>query len=250
MGPVGRVVGVIQARMGSSRLPGKVLARLADRTVLEWVVRAVRSAACLDDVVIATTREQGDDAVAAEGRRLDIEVVRGERDDVLARFLSAIKDRRADGVARFTADCPLLDPCLIASIVAAWRSFRDLDHLSTANPRCLPRGLDVEVADADALHDLDRILTSPEDAYHRVHVTSYLYSHPERYRVAGLVLHPDAADLRVTLDTKEDLELIEAVVSHVGDRPPQWREIVALLRAHPVLRAVNAHVSQKGLTEG
>jgi spore coat polysaccharide biosynthesis protein SpsF len=248
---VQRVVGVVQARMGSSRLPGKVLRCLAGRTVLEWVVRAARCATGLDDLVVATTRAAEDDAIVDECRRLDVDVARGDRDDVLSRFLQAIDGRAAHGVARFTADCPLLDPSLITTVVGTWSQHgEDLDHLSTANPRCLPRGLDVEVAATDALRALERTLNEPGTAHHRTHVTSYLYNNPDRFRVAGLVLHPDASDLRITLDTVDDLSLLEAVVARIGDRPPHWREVVRLLREDPGLRAMNAQVTQKNLVEG
>jgi len=247
---VTRVVGVIQARTGSNRLPGKVLRPLAGRPVLEWVVRAAREVQGLDEVVVATTTEPGDDAVEELGRRLDVAVVRGSVDDVLSRFLQAVEGRDADAIARFTSDCPLLDPEVASLVVGTWRSRPALAHVSTVSPRCLPRGLDAEVASVAALQRLSGLLSTPELAHHRTHVTSYLYTHPEEFEVAGVTLHPDASDLRVTLDTTEDLALIEALVERLGDRPPSWREVVAALRADADLVAINAGVRQKSLDEG
>src|SRR6185312_678692 len=114
------VVGVIQARTGSTRLPGKVLLPLAGRSVLGWVVRAARHSG-VDDLVVATTTEAGDDEVVAECRRLGVDVARGPVDDVLDRFVRAVEGRNAAAVVRFTADCPLLDPCVVAAAIDAWR---------------------------------------------------------------------------------------------------------------------------------
>jgi spore coat polysaccharide biosynthesis protein SpsF len=238
------VVGVIQARMGSSRLPGKVLRSLGARSTLAWVVRAaVESGAC-DEVIVATTVSADDDAIAHEGGALGCRVSRGSVDDVLSRFLdSGVHDD--DVVVRLTADCPLLDPAVIAMAVRAFdRSV--VDYLSTVTPRSLPRGLDVEVVAVDALQRASALATGPD----RAHVTSYVYRHPQDFRIAGLCFQPDASDLRVTLDTAEDATLLDAMVDLLGDRPPPWRAVVELLRSRPDLVAINAGVEQKPLDAG
>ncbi|HEX6445458.1 MAG TPA: glycosyltransferase family protein [Streptosporangiales bacterium] len=240
------VVGVVQARMGSSRLPGKVLVPLAGRSVLGWVVRAVEQSGCVDELVVATTTEPADDAIVGECEALGVEVARGPVDDVLSRFLNAVERWKPDAVARFTADCPLLDPSLVALAVSAWRAAPWLDYLSTALPRCVPRGMDVEVVRGDTLRAVDATAT----AHHRAHVTSAVYTDPERHRLLGLHLHPDASDLRVTLDTDDDLRLVRAVVDELGDRPGSLPEVVALLRSRPDIVALNAHVEQKPLAAG
>lgn len=240
------VVGVLQARTGSTRLPGKVLLPLAGRSVLGWVVRAVRESASVDELVVATTTEEGDDAVVEECAELGVEVYRGPVDDVLTRFLLATKRWEPDAIARFTADCPLLDRSLVAAAVGAWRAAPWLDYVSTALPRCVPRGMDVEVVRGETLRELDATAT----AHHRTHVTSAVYSQPDRYRLLGLALRPDASDLRVTLDTADDLRLIEAVVAELGDRTASLPELVAFLRSRPDVVALNAHVEQKVLEAG
>lgn len=232
--------------MGSSRLPGKVLAPLAGRSVLGWVVRAVREADCLDELVVATTTEPADDAVVAECAALGVEVARGPVDDVLSRFLNAVERWKPDAVARFTADCPLLDPSLASLAVSAWRAAPWLDYVSTAMPRSVPRGMDVEVVRGDTLRAIDVTARG----HHRTHVTSAVYTEPERYRLLGLRVQPDASDLRVTLDTEDDLRLVRAVVDELGDRPAELPELVAFLRSRPDLVALNAHVEQKPLAAG
>jgi spore coat polysaccharide biosynthesis protein SpsF len=241
-----RVLAVVQARAGSSRLPGKVLRPLAGTPVLGWVVRAARAAAGVDGVVVATSADPGDDAVAEAGRALGVPVVRGPEDDVLSRFLLAVDEHPCDAVVRLTADCPLLDPALIGQVVALWRAAPELDYVATTLVRTLPRGLDVELATADAL----RRVAATATGHDRVHVTSGLYADPAAYRLTGVVVSPPADDLRVTLDTADDAALLEAVATELGDRPPAWRDVVALLRARPDLVGLNAGVRQKRLEEG
>jgi spore coat polysaccharide biosynthesis protein SpsF len=234
---------VVQARFSSTRLPGKVLRPLAGRSVLGWVVRAAAAAPGIDRVVVVTSDAADDDAVAAEARRHGAAVVRGPLDDVLARYALAVERHPADAVVRLTADCPLLDPQLIGQLVALWRSQPSLDYVSTTLVRTLPRGFDAELVRAGVLAEQLAEASGP----HREHVTSGVYTRPDRYTCAGVVVSPAADDLRVTLDTVEDWELLDGVVAELGDRIPGWREVVALLRARPDLVARNAGVEQKSL---
>lgn len=240
-----RVVAVVQARAGSTRLPGKVLRPLGGSSVLGRVIRAAR-AGDVDEVVVATSDRPGDDPVAEEAARHGAPVVRGSEDDVLSRFLVAVAEHPCAAVVRLTADCPLLDPVLIRQAVAVWRADPSLDYVATTLERCLPRGLDVEVAAVGALERVGR----EASGHHRTHVTSALYADPEAFRLAGLVVRPAADDLRVTLDTPEDAALLDAVVAELGDEPVAWRTLVAFLRGRPDLVAINAGVVQKRIEEG
>lgn len=237
---------MVQARTGSTRLPGKVLLPLAGRPVLGWVVRAARAAAGIDDVVVATSTAPGDDAVAELAGDLGVAVVRGSEDDVLSRFVLAREQAGADAVVRLTADCPLLDPALITQVAAAWRADPSLGYVATTLVRTLPRGLDTELVSATALATAD----ARAAGHHRVHVTSWLYAEPGRCRALGLVVQPDSHDLRVTLDTRADAALLAAVVAELGDAPPAWADLVGLLRARPDIAALNGDVRQKALEEG
>ncbi len=241
------VTAVIQARMGSSRLPGKVLRPLGGRPVLGWVVRAAEASKAVDEVVVATSTAPEDDEVVKACAEIGVSCVRGSEDDVLSRFLAALDVHPADAVVRLTSDCPLLDPAVIAQTVGAFRAGSGhMDYLSTTLVRCLPRGLDVEIASVAALRKVDK----HAQGYDRVHVTSALYNNPHRYRVAGLAFVPHSDDLRITLDTPEDAALLDALVEELGDRPPAWRVLVALLRTNPELVALNASIQQKALHEG
>jgi spore coat polysaccharide biosynthesis protein SpsF len=241
-----RINAVIQARTGSPRLPGKVLEDLGGRPVLEWVVRAAAAATTIDTVIVATSTLAGDDAVADLGDSLGVAVVRGSENDVLSRYVAALDAHPADAVVRLTADCPLLDPTLIDAVAGAWTAAPMYDYVSTILVRCLPRGLDVELASAAALRAVDRVALGHD----RVHVTSLLYAQPTPYRLLGLCVTPPANDLRVTLDTAQDLALLRALVAELPDAPPAWGDVVAILRARPDLVAINAGVQQKPLVAG
>jgi spore coat polysaccharide biosynthesis protein SpsF len=237
-------LGIIQARMGSQRLPGKVLRKLGSHSVLERVVRAAQSSGVLDTVVVATTTEADDDAVAAECAAIGVPCYRGSVDDVLDRFLGVLDEYESDIVLRFTADSPLLDPELIAR---AHRVFvaADVDYMTTSIAKTLPRGLDVEVVRTPVLREIDALATE----HHRTHVTSYIYTHSEDYDVIGLTMQPDLSHLRLTLDTEEDWKLIEAIVNHFGDDPVSVRELADWLAGRPDLIELNAHVLQKALVQ-
>jgi len=241
-----RINAVIQARAGSTRLPAKVLADLGGRPVLEWVMRAARAANLVDEVIVATSTLAGDDVVADLAESLGALVVRGSEDAVLSRFVAALDAYPADALVRLTADCPLLDPSLIDAVAGAWAAAPTLDYVSTVVVRSLPRGMDIELVTAGALRAVDRMAVGHD----RVHVTSAVYADPTAYRLLGLCVTPPANDLRVTLDTAEDLDLLRALVVELPDAPPQWRDVVAILRARPDLVAINADVVQKPVEAG
>lgn len=236
-----RVNVVIQARLSSTRLPGKVLRPLGGKTVLSWVIRAASQARGVDSVILATSDSADDDAVADEARRCGAAVVRGPLDDVLARYILAVQRHPCDAVVRLTADCPLHDPALISQVVGMWRGDPALDYVSNVVVRGFPRGFDTELVRRDVLEEQDRTATGA----HREHVTSNIYTRPDVYRCGGVVPAVDNSDLRVTLDTTEDARLLEAVVFELGDDVPSWEDVVTLLRSRPDLVALNASVAQK-----
>lgn len=240
-----RTLGIVQARMGSTRLPGKVLRRLGGQSVLHRVVRAAGDSGAVDDLVVATTTDAADDAVVAECRTIGVDCHRGPADDVLARFCAVLDTRVSDAVLRFTADCPLLDPHIVALAADVFAAVPGVDYLSTSIARTLPRGLDVEVVRPSVLRTVDGLATG----HHRTHVTSYIYSNPTLFQVLGLTLMPDLSGLRLTLDTEDDWRLITAIVDHFGDAPTSLRAVAGWLADQPHLPLLNAHVRQKELSQ-
>ena len=237
-----RVLVVIQARTGSTRLPGKVLADLGGLPVLEWVVRACR-AARRRTASSWRPRRTADDAVADLAASLGVDVVRGSEDDVLARYVQAVDEHPCDAVVRITSDCPFTDPAIIDAVISAWRADPACDYVSTVLVRTLPHGLDVELVTADALRRVGH-----GDGTARV--TSGIYTDPEHFDLMGLCFAPPSTDLRITLDTDDDLRALRAIVEARGNGIAGRREIIGLLRERPELADINAHIAQKALEAG
>jgi spore coat polysaccharide biosynthesis protein SpsF len=243
-----RLIAVIQARTGSTRLPRKVLRDLGGRPVLAWVVAAARASRVCDEIVVATTTEPADDEVAALAAELCVDVVRGSVDDVLSRFLLALSSvgaERDDAIVRLTADCPLLDPHVIAQCGERFVA-GGVDYVTTDHDFTVAHGFDVEVISVGALRRIDSVAVGSD----RAHVTSYATQRPDEFRSASVALDPSSVDLRVTLDEPADAVLLDAVVAELGDRASDWRAVVAFLRSRPDLVALNAHVAVKPLAAG
>ena len=242
-----RVVAIIQARMGSTRLPGKVLKDLGGETVLARVVKRARRATLLDEVVVATSGLPADDAIARECEALKVACFRGDEADVLDRYYHAARKFEADVVVRITSDCPLIDPELIDATIRS-RLNQQADYASNSLARSYPRGLDVEVFTA---HALARAWSAAKEDYQRIHVTPYLYQNPESFKVISVAAEVDYSQYRWTVDTAEDLELVRAVYKHFENRDSiRWTEVLDLMEAQPELAALNSHVQQKALREG
>jgi len=235
---------LIQARWRSSRLPGKVMLPLAGEPALAHVVSRCRAAAGVARVVVATTTEEADDVVAEKAAAWGAAVFRGSEDDVLGRFAAAARAHPAEHCVRVTADCPLLDPAVIADVVATHVAG---GHDFTYNdvPRGFPRGYDVEVITSDLLFWL---ATHCRDAASREHVTAYLFDHPRDFNVRAVEGPPgaDYSALRLVLDEAADYELLGRIFDRLGSHPLfGLEEVLALLAAEPALAALNRDVKQK-----
>lgn len=236
-----RTIALIQARLSSSRLPGKVLMDIEGVSMLAHVVERVSAARLLDGVAVATSTDSSDDRLAAYCRANGIRHHRGPLDDVLARFVQAGKREEADVIVRVTADCPLIDPALIDAVVTM-RDAHRADYASNVLSRRYPRGLDVEVFTAEALARADREGKAP---HHREHVTPYLYEEPGRFQVVGLDCERDLSAHRWTVDTAADLDLVRAIQQRLDDPLAGWRDILAVVEREPNLARRNAHIKQK-----
>ncbi len=242
-----KVVAIIQARMGSTRLPGKVLKDLGGETVLARVVKRTRRATLLDEVVVATSILSADDAIVRECEDLKVACFRGDELDVLDRYYRAAQKFAAEAIVRITSDCPLIDPELIDATVRSSLD-QEADYASNALVCTYPRGLDVEVFTADAL---GRAWSGAKEEYQRTHVTPYLYESPTSFKVVSIAGQADHSKYRWTLDTTEDLDLLRAIYKHFGNRDSfRWVEVLNLMEAQPDLAALNSHVRQKTLREG
>jgi spore coat polysaccharide biosynthesis protein SpsF len=240
------VVAVIQARMGSTRLPGKVLETILGEPMLCWVVDRTRLAALVEEVVVATTIEQADDAVVELCQQKGYPFYRGSEGDVLDRYWQAANLHDADVVVRITADCPLIDPGLIDEAVETLLTSKPpLDFVANRLPweRTYPIGLDVEVCSSRALGEAWR---DGKETHQREHVMPFIYEHPDRFRILLLNAEEDYGELRWTVDTGEDLEFIRQVVRKLPGRLDfNWRDVLSALEDNPELAKINANVQHK-----
>jgi len=241
------IVAIIQARMGSTRLPGKVLLDLGGDTVLARVVHRVRRSKLICGVVVATTRDSRDDAIIAECRRIEVECFRGEELDVLDRYQRSALSSAANAVVRITSDCPLIEPEVSDKVIQAFLD-QAPDYASNTLTRTYPRGLDTEIMTASALL---RAWQEARQDYQRVHVTPYLYQNPEMFKIVQVTAEADYSEHRWTLDTPEDLAFLRAVYRRTGnDDCVNWRDLLDLLKREPELVELNRHIKMKALHEG
>lgn len=242
-----KIIAVIQARMSSTRLPGKVLKDIGGWTMLTRVVRRVQRAALLDGLVVATTTLPSDDGVIAECNKLNIPCFRGSQSDVLDRYYQTALAFQADVVVRITSDCPFADPEIVDQVVAAFLKERP-DFASNCLVRTYPQGLDVEVV---GINPLERAWREARLDYQRVHVMPYIYQNPSCFRLLSITGKVDLSQYRWTVDTIDDLKFTQAIYARLENKDTwSWRDVLALLEDDPQLTELNQHVEQKRLEQG
>jgi spore coat polysaccharide biosynthesis protein SpsF len=239
------VVAVVQARMTSTRLPGKVLMQLAGEPLIRRVVERVQRIAGVDRVVVALAQGPEHDDVEPALDGADVLVVRGSETDVLARTAAAARAADAVTVMRITSDCPMIDPAVSASILAAYAAGQGagIRYARTGFDTGFPLGFDTEVLPAQALYEAE---VQASDPYEREHVTPYIWRRPERFPATILAAQPDRRHWRLVVDTKDDYRLAAAIYECLhGDTPEfGYMELCALFEARPDLLEINAHVRQ------
>lgn len=241
-----KVVAIVQARMGSTRLPGKVMMELAGEPMLVRVLNRVRRARSLDETIVATTMLRDDDVIEALCRGRGWRCFRGSENDVLDRYYHAAAHVAADAVVRITSDCPLIDPEIVDRVVGAFVDPEAAaEYASNVFPiRTFPRGLDTEVIGFDTLA---RIWKQDYDPASREHVTPYVHRHAEAFRIVAVQNEENHSEHRWTVDTAEDFSLVSLVYDHYGHDLFSWNEIISFLEWHPEWSELNRHVRQKNV---
>lgn len=241
-----KTVAIIQARMGSTRLPGKILKDLMGKSVLQHVIERVKQSQSIDEIVIATTTLNSDDVVADESVKCGVKYFRGSEDDVLGRYYGAAKENNADIIVRITSDCPLIDPFVTDQVVNYFKSHEILDVVTNASSdlskRTYPRGLDTEVFSFTVL---ERAFRHADKQYQREHVTPYIYENSSM--IYYFMNSVDYSKYRLTLDTEEDFRLIEEIYRHLykGEHDFYLPNILKLYEQYPELIKINKDVKQK-----
>ena len=242
-----RIVAIIQARMNSTRLPGKVLLDLNGETMLSRVVRRVKRTSMLNEIVVATSDNAADDVIENECEKLNVPVFRGNESDVLDRYYQASLFHKAEVVVRITSDCPLIEPTIIDKVIAAFLNSSNVDYASNTLVRTYPRGLDTEVFTASALASASREAIKP---YHRAHVTPYIYENPNFFKLLSVTSSSDYSCYRWTVDTAEDFQFIQRVYEILSYKETfDWCDVLKLCERDPSLIELNRSIKQKPLEQ-
>jgi spore coat polysaccharide biosynthesis protein SpsF len=244
------VVAIVQARIGSTRLPAKVLLDLGGATALERCLDRVRRFEGICEVVVATTTNPEDELIVAVAKRVGVRATRGSADDVLSRYIDAARLVNAEAVVRCTSDCPLLDPAIsskvVRTFVASQSTSDPLDYAANNLERRLPRGLDTEIVSMAAL---ERANAEAASSSEREHVTLHVYRHPEKFRLQSILpdFTEDYSIHRWTLDTLDDYRLLATLYHRLGSAAPtaSLHDVLAVFASEPGLQTINAHVEQK-----
>lgn len=231
------IIALLQARCSSSRLPGKVLKPLLGKPMILRQIERLRRVRGIDELVVVTSEASSDDELAEVCRNAGITVFRGSLDDVLDRFYRAIESKTVDHVVRLTADCPLTDPATVDAVIDFYLE-GGFDYASNTLSPTYPDGLDAEIFRAEVLRTIWREASLPSE---REHVTSFIYKHPERFRLGNLTNAHDLSSLRWTVDTPEDFRFVEAVYGklYAGNPEFDFADVLSLLSHQPELQAIN-----------
>ncbi|MDD4286965.1 MAG: glycosyltransferase family protein [Candidatus Peribacteraceae bacterium] len=232
-------VAIIQGRMSSKRLPGKILMDIEGSPLLAHVIRRAEAANIFDTVVFATSTNKEDDPVAEYCTANGKKCFRGDLNDVLERYYQAARTYEAEVVTRLTADCPLLDPAVVKKVVQTFDPNR-YDYVSNAIQRTYPDGLDTEVFSMAAL---TRARNEAKLSSEREHVTPYIHKHPELFRIAHVTQKENLSVLRWTVDEPRDLAFVRAIFAELGNGAFGQKEVLALLARKPELQTINEGIT-------
>jgi spore coat polysaccharide biosynthesis protein SpsF len=238
-----QVIGIIQARMGSTRLPGKTLTDILGKPLLQHVIERVQHSEIINKIVVATTNKRDDDAIIELCHRINIESYRGRESDVLDRFYQCAKNFKANMIIRVTADDPFKDPEIIDKAITELISDKSLHYVSNTIEPTYPEGIDIEAFTFNALEKAWRDATTQSD---REHVTPYIWRHPKIFKLKNIKNVVDISDLRWTLDTLEDLKFTLEVYRRLykPDRLFLMNDILSLLNQEPALSEINSGIER------
>ncbi|MBI4596965.1 MAG: glycosyltransferase family protein [Candidatus Omnitrophica bacterium] len=245
------IVATVQARMGSSRLPGKVLKPIVGKPMLQLQIERIQQSRLIDQVVIATSVEQGNDPIERLAHTLGVGCFRGSEEDCLSRIIGALKAFDVDLHAEFMGDSPLPDPRIIDEVIGYYlKHAEQYDYVSNALTITYPPGIDLYVYPTRVLVDAERYVTDPAQ---RANVDLHIAHHPERYRLRNLEAPAwfRRPDLHLEVDAAEDFEVISAIFEHFYPKHPGFglAQIIEFLDAHPALAERNRHVPRRWVAE-
>jgi len=240
-----KIVAIIQARMGSTRLPGKILKTINGKTLLEYQLDRVKQSNIINQIIIATTVKETDQPIVDFCENYGVEYYRGSENDVLSRYYEAAKSNDGDIIVRLTSDCPIIDPRIIdKTIIYYLENSSNFDYVSNTVERTFPRGMDTEVFSVNVLKKAYEEACLERD---REHVTAYFYTNPEVFKIGYISNDKDYGNYRWTVDTSEDFQLIQLIVNKLYKKNEMFymEDVIDLLEKHQSWVQLNAHIEQK-----
>lgn len=246
-----KVVCLVQARVGSTRLPGKILKEICGKTILHHEIDRLKKCKEIDEIVIATTDKEDDDKIVNEAKKLSVKYFRGSENDVLSRFYYAAKENNADIIVRVTSDCPCIDFEILDKMLIYFKDKykeKQVDYLSNTIKRTYPRGYDIEIFTFSAL---EKSYINAEKEYEREHVTPYIYDKTNNFLKLSFENKEDYSNYRVTLDTIEDFIVIKNIFENLYYKNPYFKlnDVVQYLNNNLHIVDINKHIEQKKLGE-
>lgn len=240
-----KVVATVEARMASTRLPGKTMMKVVNKPILELVVERLRMAKTVDEVVVATTVNPKDDVIVEFCKRKGISYHRGSEEDVLGRVIEAAKKFKGDIIIQSGADNPFYDPNLVDELVKIYKTGK-YDYVANDMKLTYPLGVDAHVMSFETLKDVGKKATKPRE---RDDVPRYIWEHPKEYRIFNLEAPKELCrpELRLTLDYEEDLILTRKIYEALYPKNPKFTtlDVIKFLDANPSLKEINAHCVQR-----
>lgn len=244
-----KISAIIQARMTSSRLPGKVLMRIEGKPMLWHVINRLKFSEKIKEIILAIPDNRENDILERFANNFKIKYFRGSEYDVLSRYYETAKRFKCSIVARITSDCPLIDPRVVDQVASKYLEL-NTDYTSNSLKKSFPRGLDVEVFNFDVL---ERANQEAKRDYQREHVTPYIYENPKIFKLQNIQAEGELKrpELRLTVDAKEDLELVKEIYKHLYKENKIFyaKDIINLLDKYPEFKKINAKIKQKELKE-
>jgi spore coat polysaccharide biosynthesis protein SpsF len=241
-----KIIATIEARMTSSRLPGKVLLKAAGKSMIEHLVNRLKNVPSLDGIVLATTTNEADNELEDLSKALSIYCYRGSEDDVMNRVIGAGESYGADVLVEITGDCPIIDPQIVEQVIRIFNA-NQCEYVSNAHVRSYPDGMDTQVF---RLKTLKRSAAMTNDALDHEHVTLHIRNHPELFSQLHIVSPPEThwPELGLTLDELKDYELLKKIIEYFDSTNSLFscRDVVMLLKEKPEWRAINKEVVRKG----
>lgn len=245
------VLCIIQARLGSTRLPGKVLKELSGKSVLEHVIYRVSKSNLIDQIIVATTTNKEDDKIVDECFKIGVNYYRGDENNVLSRYYETAFDKGYETIIRITSDCPLIDPKIIDNMIRYFNNENEkyqLDYLSNSLKETFPRGFDVEIFTFNSLKEAYENATLE---YEKEHVTPYIYLNQDKFTIKNYYNSNKYQNYRLTLDTYEDYLVIKNIYDNIYKEDSMffYEDIISYLNQYPEIANINQHIKQKKLGE-